>query len=67
MKLKRRLPKDRTFEQIKNHYEVEKSIAGNLKSADREKRKTIYPVMYDELFARQGRISNEANEKQRRD
>lgn len=52
MKLKRRLPKDRTFEQIKNHYEVEKSIAENLKSSDREKRKTIYPFMYDELFAK---------------
>lgn len=54
MKLKRRLPKDRAFEQIKNHYEVEKSIAENLKRSDREKRKTIYPVMYVELLAKVG-------------
>ena len=50
MKLKRRLPQDRAFKQIKNHYEVEKSIAENLKRSDREKRKTIYPVMYVELL-----------------
>jgi len=51
MRLKRKLPKDRTFEQIRRHYEVEKSIAERLKQASREKRKEIFPIMYDELFA----------------
>jgi len=51
-KLKRKLPKNRTFEQIKRHYEVEKSIAEKLKRANREERKAIFPVMYDELFAK---------------
>jgi len=52
MRLKRRLPKGRTFDQTENHYKVEKSIAAKLKQSDREERKTIYPVMYDELFAK---------------
>jgi len=50
MKLKKKLPRDRTFEQVKNHYEVEKTIATRLKKANREERKTIYQTMYDELF-----------------
>lgn len=50
MNLKRRLPDDRTFEQIKNHYQVEKSIALKLKSASREERRALYPHIYDELF-----------------
>jgi SAM-dependent methyltransferase len=52
MKLKRSLPKDRTFEQIKKHYEVEKSIAAKLRQSNKEQRKAIYPVMYDELFSK---------------
>jgi SAM-dependent methyltransferase len=52
MRLKRRLPKDRMFEQIKNHYEVEKSIAERLKNSAREERKAIFANMYDELFAK---------------
>jgi len=50
MKLKKKLPKDRTFEQIRNHYEVEKAIATRLKKATREERRIIYRTMYDELF-----------------
>jgi len=52
MRLKRKLPRDRTFEQLRNHYEVEKSIAARLKNAGREERKKLFPVMYDELFAK---------------
>lgn len=52
MRPKRRLPKDRMFEQIKNHYEVEKSIAERLKNSAREERKAIFANMYDELFAK---------------
>lgn len=49
-KLKKKLPSGRTFEQIRNHYEVEKAIATRLKRAIREERKIIYQTMYDELF-----------------
>jgi len=47
---KKHLPSDRSFEQIKKHYEVEKAIATRLKKANREERKIIYKTMYDELF-----------------
>lgn len=49
-KIKRKLTDSRTFEQIRNHYEVEKTIAERLKKATREERKVIYQNMYDELF-----------------
>jgi len=48
--LKKPPPADRTFEQIKNHYEVERAIATRLKQSGREERKVIYETMYDELF-----------------
>ncbi len=47
---KARLFGGRTFEQIRNHYEVEKAIATRLKKATSEERKIIYQTMYDELF-----------------
>lgn len=50
MKLLKPLPPNRTFEQIQNHYLVEKAIAERLKNANREERKHIYATMYDELF-----------------
>ena len=51
-KLRKRLPKGRTFKQILNHYEVERAIATRLKRATTEERKTIYRTMYDELLTR---------------
>lgn len=50
MKLKQELPPDRTYEQIKNHFEVERALAEKLKRANRQERKVIYQTMYDELF-----------------
>lgn len=50
MKLKRPAPNGRSYEQLKNHYLVEKEIAQRLKSADFNGRKKIYAEMYDELF-----------------
>jgi len=50
MKLKKKLPGNRTLEQIRNHYEVEKAIATRIKKATREERKIIYRTMYDEVF-----------------
>jgi len=51
-KLRRPLPSSRSYEQVLNHYLVEKEIAGRLKSADRAGRSRIYSGMYNELFAR---------------
>jgi hypothetical protein len=50
MKLKKPLPPDRSYEQIMNHYLVEKSIANRLKESNREERKLILSTMYEELF-----------------
>src|SRR6266511_2835190 len=50
MRLLKSPPPNRTFEQIKNHYLVEKAIAERLKSSSREERKLIYATMYNDLF-----------------
>lgn len=50
MKVLRPLPRDRTQEQVWNHYQVEKAIAERLKSVSRDERARIYATMYDELF-----------------
>ena len=52
MKLLKPLPPGRSFEQIKNHYLVEKSIAQRLKNSNREERSLILATMYDELFSK---------------
>lgn len=52
MKLLRPVPSNRTLESIRNHYDVEKSIADKLKKADKAERKQIYSTMYDELFTK---------------
>lgn len=52
MKLKKPLPHGRNYEQIMNHYLVEKSIAERLKKSNREERKLIYKTMYEELFSK---------------
>jgi len=46
------LPANRTLEQLRKHYEVEKEIAARLKNATRDERREIYATMYDELFER---------------
>jgi len=50
MRLKKKLPADRTFEQIRNHYEVEKAIARRVKNSTREERAALYPRIYEEIF-----------------
>lgn len=52
METLRPLPPDRTLEQLRNHYQVEKRIAARLKAADVASRKALYSTMYDELFSR---------------
>lgn len=41
---------NRTTAQLRNHYEVEKELAQRLRRSNREERKALYEVMYDELF-----------------
>lgn len=65
MELRKPLPPNRTFEQIWNHYLVEKAIADRLKKASREERSLIYSTMYDELFSQvpdHPRLTRRSNE-----
>nr|RNJ65568.1 MAG: class I SAM-dependent methyltransferase [Leptolyngbya sp. IPPAS B-1204] len=41
---------NRTLEQIKQHYELEKGLAHQLKTADKQERKYLYTALYDQLF-----------------
>ena len=41
-----------TFEQLREHYEVEKELATRLRTASREERRRLYPALYDELCRR---------------
>jgi SAM-dependent methyltransferase len=52
LRLRRPLPSNRSYEQLLNHYRVEKEIADRLKAAGRAGRSRIYAGMYAELFAR---------------
>ena len=52
MKLLKKLPDNRSYEQVYNHYLVEKEIAVKLKHAVVLERKQIYATMYDELFSK---------------
>ncbi len=52
MELRKPLPSNRSYSQVLNHYHVEKSLASQLKNANRESRKHIYRSMHDELFSK---------------
>lgn len=43
---------NRTIEQIKEHYEIEKALANQLKQASKEERRHLYSSLYDEMFQR---------------
>ena len=43
---------ERTREQVREHYEIEKEIAARLRAAAREERVHLYGELYDELFRR---------------
>jgi SAM-dependent methyltransferase len=45
-------PGQRTAEQIREHYEIEKELANRLRSASRAERRGLYSSLYDELFRR---------------
>ncbi|MFP6873994.1 MAG: class I SAM-dependent methyltransferase [Verrucomicrobiales bacterium] len=42
----------RTTEQLRNHFEVERELAGRLRNSSRGERPSLFPVLYDELFER---------------
>jgi SAM-dependent methyltransferase len=42
----------RSSEQIRQHYLIEKELAGRLRTATREERRHLYSEVYDELFRR---------------
>lgn len=52
MELRKPLPSNRSYSQVLNHCHVEKSLASQLKNANRESRKHTYRSMYDVLFSK---------------
>lgn len=42
----------RSFEQLKQHYEIEKELSDRLRSSSKDNRKSLYTSLYDELFTR---------------
>jgi SAM-dependent methyltransferase len=42
----------RTWEQIKEHYSIEKELASRLRNASRGERRRLYSSLYDELYRR---------------
>lgn len=42
----------RSAEQIRNHYLIEKELAARLRAATKEERRQLYTTLYDELFRR---------------
>ena len=50
--LKRKLPPNRSFDQVYNHYLVEKELAEKLRLSSQNERTQIYLSMYDTLFRR---------------
>jgi SAM-dependent methyltransferase len=43
---------DRTAEQIREHYEIEKQLASRLRNVGKDERRTLYAALYDELYRR---------------
>ncbi len=50
--MSRSLSDTRTQEQIREHYEIEKSLASRLRNSTKQQRETLYSAVYEELFAR---------------
>ncbi len=42
----------RTTEQLREHYLIERELAGRLRNASREERRLLYSTLYDELYRR---------------
>ena len=46
------MEQQRTFEQIEEHYKIEKRLADRLRNSSRQERQHLYTSLYDELFQR---------------
>lgn len=46
------MSEQRSLERLQAHYEVEKALANQLRSASPSERRRLYPSLYDELFRR---------------
>ena len=42
----------RAFTQIREHYEIEKELAAELRRASRDERRLLYSELYDQLYRR---------------
>lgn len=52
MKQASRNSEQRTKEQIREHYEIEKELASRLRDASKQERRSLYSTLYDELYLR---------------
>jgi SAM-dependent methyltransferase len=52
LRMQSRVGDDRTIERLMAHYLVEKELSDRLRDANREQRRSLYPLVYDELFRR---------------
>jgi SAM-dependent methyltransferase len=52
MKQKLQKGEQRSLDQIREHYEIEKELANRLRFASKEERQDLYSSLYDELFRR---------------
>lgn len=43
---------NRTIDQLREHYEIEKELANRLRNASRQERRLLYSSLYDELYRR---------------
>jgi SAM-dependent methyltransferase len=50
--VKTALSEQRTIGQLKEHYEVEKELAGRLRTAGKQERQRLYASLYDQLYLR---------------
>jgi len=65
--LKKSLPPGRSYDQVLNHYLVERRLANQLLASSREGRSEVFGRMYDELFDRvpdHPRLARRASEEQ---
>lgn len=68
--LKRVMNEQRTVEQLREHYEIEKELADRLRNAQKQERRHLYTLLYDELYVRvphHSQITRKADAEAQRD
>jgi len=56
---------NRTFEQLKKHYEIEKVLARRLKNSKRDERALLYTEIYKELYRKVPEVFRKSNQSDR--